>query len=75
MPGVVVGIGSRVPDAVDPERARRKFGLQNPFIIYVGRIDANKGCAELFRHFIEYTDQSSRPLDLVLIGTPVTAHP
>ena len=78
VPGVVVGIGSPIPDAVDPVRARRAFGLQNPYIIYVGRIDANKGCADLFRQFIEYSGRSSQPLDLVLIGTPalpIPAHP
>jgi glycosyltransferase involved in cell wall biosynthesis len=75
VPGVVVGVGSQIPDAVDPERARRTFGLQSPYIIYVGRIDENKGCADLFRHFIEYADRSSRPLDLVLIGTPVLPIP
>jgi glycosyltransferase involved in cell wall biosynthesis len=75
VPGVVVGVGSQIPEAVDAERARRKFGLHNPFIIYVGRIDANKGCADLFRNFIEYTDRVSRPLDLVLIGSPVLPIP
>jgi glycosyltransferase involved in cell wall biosynthesis len=75
VPGVVVGIGSQIPDTVDPERARRTFGLYNPFVIYVGRIDANKGCADLFRHFIEYSNRSSQPLDLVLIGTPVLPIP
>ena len=75
VPGVVVGIGSQIPDAVDPGHARQKFGLHNPFIIYVGRIDANKGCADLFRHFIEYSNGSSRLLDLVLIGTPVLPIP
>jgi glycosyltransferase involved in cell wall biosynthesis len=74
VPGVVVGIGSHIPDTVDAERARRTFGLHNPFVIYVGRIDANKGCADLFRHFIEYTE-TSRPIDLVLIGTPVLPIP
>jgi glycosyltransferase involved in cell wall biosynthesis len=75
VPGVIVGIGSQIPATVDGERARRKFGLHNPFIIYVGRIDANKGCDVLFRQFIEYSDRSSRPLDLVLVGTPVLAIP
>ena len=78
VPGVVVGIGSPIPDSVSPGRARQKFDLHNPFIIYVGRIDANKGCDELFRHFAEYVERSDRPLDLVLIGTPVLqipAHP
>jgi glycosyltransferase involved in cell wall biosynthesis len=75
VPGVVVGIGSQIPGSVHPGRAREKFGLQNPFIIYVGRIDANKGCDELFSHFAEYAERSSRPLDLVLIGTPVLQIP
>jgi glycosyltransferase involved in cell wall biosynthesis len=75
VPGVVVGVGSQISDAANPARARSKFALHNPFIIYVGRIDANKGCVDLFRNFIEYTDRSSRPLDLVLIGTPVLPIP
>jgi glycosyltransferase involved in cell wall biosynthesis len=74
VPGVVVGVGSQVPATVDPGRARQKFGLNNPFIIYVGRIDANKGCEELFRNFREYSDRSNQ-LDLVLIGTSVLAIP
>lgn len=78
VPGEVVGVGSEIPEAVDPDRARQKFGLRNPFVIYVGRIDANKGCAELFDFFNQYSASSSRPVDLVLIGTPVLpvpAHP
>ncbi len=78
VPGVVVGVGSNIPEAVEPERARRTFGLQNPFIIYVGRIDANKGCAELFDFFLHYVSGSPAPVDLVLIGNPVLripAHP
>ena len=78
VPGVVVGIGSEIPAATDPERVRAAYGLTNPFIVYVGRIDANKGCADLFRHFLDYVDRSGRLLDLVLIGTavlPIPAHP
>jgi glycosyltransferase involved in cell wall biosynthesis len=75
VPGVVVGIGSEIPTAVEPERARQKFELVNPFVIYVGRIDSNKGCAELFEYFLRFLSQSSRILDLVLIGTPVLPIP
>jgi glycosyltransferase involved in cell wall biosynthesis len=75
VPGVVVGVGSQIPASVDPARARQKFGLNNPFIIYVGRIDANKGCEELFRNFRDYSNRSNQPLDLVLIGTPVLTIP
>jgi glycosyltransferase involved in cell wall biosynthesis len=75
VPGVVVGVGSAIPAAVDGSRVRQKFELRNPFIIYVGRIDANKGCAELFDFFMQYSESAPRPIDLVLIGTPVLRIP
>jgi glycosyltransferase involved in cell wall biosynthesis len=78
VPGVVVGVGSEIPGAIEPVRARQKFGLTHPFVLYVGRIDANKGCAELFDFFLRYVSASAAPLDLVLIGTPalpIPAHP
>ncbi|HKE83284.1 MAG TPA: glycosyltransferase [Vicinamibacterales bacterium] len=78
VPGVVVGIGSEIPDRVFPQRVRAAYDLRNPFIVYVGRIDANKGCADLFRNFLDYVDRSGSALDLVLIGTavlPIPSHP
>jgi glycosyltransferase involved in cell wall biosynthesis len=78
VPGVVVGVGSEVPQRVAPERVRAKYGLRHPFIVYVGRIDANKGCAELFEYFLSYLEKSGRALDLVLIGNavlPIPDHP
>ena len=51
LPGVVVGIGSDVPDDPQPDRFRQRFGIDGPFAIYVGRIDENKGCKELFATF------------------------
>ena len=74
VPGVVVGVGSDVP-AVAPERVRARFGLRHPYVVYVGRIDVNKGCAELFDHFLQHVDRTGRDLDLVLIGHPVMPVP
>lgn len=71
VPAVVVGVGSEIPARTEPGRARQKFGLHGPFIIYVGRIDANKGCGELFDYFLKYLERSGRPLTLALIGHPV----
>ena len=51
VPGVVVGIGSDVPQNPQPARFRQKYDIRGPFAIYVGRIDENKGCKELFEHF------------------------
>ena len=78
VPGVVVGVGSVIPPVIDPARARQKFGLSRPFLVYIGRIDPNRGCAELFDFFLRYADTSGRALDLVLIGTqalPIPEHP
>jgi glycosyltransferase involved in cell wall biosynthesis len=76
--GVVVGVGSDVPARTAPERFRRKFNIRRPFAIYVGRIDENKGCGELFRFFQRYASTFPRGLDLVLVGSaimPVPEHP
>jgi glycosyltransferase involved in cell wall biosynthesis len=75
VPGVVVGVGSELPADVSPQRARQTFGLDRPYLVYVGRIDANKGCAELFEYFEEYSARSEQSLDLVLIGSPVMPIP
>ena len=78
VPGVVVGVGSDVPERVDASRFRRNFKLDRPFAIYIGRVDENKGCRELFEHFRRYTATLQRGLDLVLVGSaimPVPDHP
>jgi glycosyltransferase involved in cell wall biosynthesis len=71
VPGVVVGVGSDVPDRTDPARFRRAFRIDRPFAIYIGRIDENKGCRELFSHFQRYAAAFPRGLDLVLIGSAI----
>ena len=68
VPGVVVGVGSDVPDRLDPARFRRRFKINRPFAIYVGRIDENKGCGELFDFYQRYAAALPRALDLVLVG-------
>ena len=75
LPGVVVGVGSDVPARVEPGRVRRKFALDGPFVVYVGRIDENKGCKELFAYFGRYVWSRRSPLTLVLIGSPVLPIP
>jgi len=75
VPGVVVGVGSDVPERTDPERFRRKFKMTRPFAIYIGRIDENKGCGELFSHFQRYAAAFPKGLDLVLIGSAILEVP
>jgi len=75
VPGVVVGVGSEIPERVEPGRFRQKFDLPHRFAIYVGRIDENKGCRELFDFFENYSASLVDGLHLVLIGTPVIEIP
>ena len=78
VPHVVVGIGSDVPERTAPERFRQKHGITGPFVIYVGRIDENKGCKQLFDFFLHYSKWAPGDLTLVLIGKsilPIPDHP
>jgi glycosyltransferase involved in cell wall biosynthesis len=78
VPSVVVGIGSEIPANPQPQRFRQKFNIRGPFAIYVGRIDENKGCRELFDYFSTYLREGVGKLSLVLIGNsilPVPQHP
>jgi glycosyltransferase involved in cell wall biosynthesis len=77
-PGVVVGVGSEIPEQPQPGRFRRAYHVKRPFAIYVGRIDENKGCRELFEFFTRYATMHPHGLDLLLIGSKlleIPAHP
>ena len=50
--GDVVGVGSEVPAAPSADAFRSKHGLAGPYLIYIGRIDENKGCHKLFEYFL-----------------------
>jgi glycosyltransferase involved in cell wall biosynthesis len=71
VPSVVVGVGSEVPQNPQPQRFRQKHGIRGPFAVYVGRIDENKGCRELFTYFNTYLRQKAGQLTLVLIGNSI----
>jgi glycosyltransferase involved in cell wall biosynthesis len=75
--GQVAGIGVECPEFVDPSAFRTKYHLQQPFLLYVGRIDASKGCAEMFDAFMRFRANATIAHKLVLIGKealPVPYH-
>jgi len=75
LPGEIVGVGSALPASVDAGGFRTRFGIEGPFLLYVGRIDLNKGCPELFDHFLRYRAETGSSLKLVLIGRAVLEIP
>lgn len=56
----VVGIGIDLPERVDAERFRRKYGIEGEYIIYAGRVDEEKGCGEMFAFFQRYAEEKER---------------
>jgi glycosyltransferase involved in cell wall biosynthesis len=77
-PGAVVGCGLSLADAGSAPSARERFGLRDPYLLYLGRIEPNKGCATLFSYFLKWLEESRPAVDLVLAGKAameIPAHP
>lgn len=65
----VVAEGITVPTDVDPERFRKKYGIDGEFLLYVGRREWGKNVDVLAQYFARYMRRTSRDdLRLVLIG-------
>lgn len=62
-----IGIGLDIPEIKDLPLIRKKYSLNDPFILYAGRIEKGKGCGDLVRFFLRYA-QKNEELGLVLIG-------
>jgi glycosyltransferase involved in cell wall biosynthesis len=64
----VVGIGVEPPEEPDVEELKILRGIEDPYLLYAGRIDAGKGCDEMMRFY----EQAQRDVmgcpDLFLIG-------
>jgi glycosyltransferase involved in cell wall biosynthesis len=73
--GMVVGVGTELPSSRDGARFRRRFGIDGPFLLYVGRVDLNKGCPDLLESFLRYRRATGAGLRLVLLGKSVLELP
>lgn len=73
---VEAGVGVDVPEKIDIDGFRKKFKIDFPFMIYIGRIDIGKGCDTLFNYFLEYKKRNAgSELKLVLMGKPIIKVP
>lgn len=75
--GRVLGIGIELdPPVSSVGSLRARFDLRdNPYLVYVGRLDPNKGVLQLCNFFIELKNQFPSPLKLVLAGDPMVEMP
>lgn len=65
----VAGMGFQARDRYRPERFRRKFGLDGPFIMYAGRREMGKNTPLLIEYFRIFRKHNRSGLRLVLLGT------
>lgn len=75
VPGEVVGVGTLVPPRVDSESFRQHYQIPGEYLLYLGRIDENKGCNELFDYFLQYKKETGSDIPLVLAGRNVMKIP
>jgi glycosyltransferase involved in cell wall biosynthesis len=75
LPGEVVGVGIEAGEPSPVGEMRRRLDLLGDYVIYVGRIEREKGCSRLFANFLEYVQQRSPNLNLVLVGKAVLPVP
>jgi glycosyltransferase involved in cell wall biosynthesis len=76
-PSVVVGSGL---DPVPPTPLVKldALGITRPFVLYLGRIDPNKGCEALVQQFVRFKAEHDVPVQLVMAGPlnmPIPSHP
>ncbi len=69
-PSMIAGVGIETPDASTLFDTKTRYGLDD-YILYLGRIDASKGCDKLFDYFIEYKKRVGGNVKLVLAGKSV----
>jgi len=68
MKGPTAGIGIELPDTKDPDGFIKKYQITAPYLLYCGRIDPSKGCAEMIEAFLFWKHRYSIPHQLVLVG-------
>jgi len=73
--GDVVGVGSVIPDRYSGDDFRKKYKIQGDYVIYIGRIDENKGCHQLFNYFLRFKRESNSDIKLVLVGSTILKIP
>lgn len=78
VPGLVVGVGSEIPQHFDVRGFRDRHDIHAPYAVYIGRLDENKGVPELLDFYTSMDREQQPECHLVLIGKawiPVPEHP
>jgi glycosyltransferase involved in cell wall biosynthesis len=82
-PSAVIGAGLAAPEPASVSEAGGaamldRAGVRQPYALYVGRIEKNKGCDRLIADVLAYADSGKPAIDLVMAGPaimPIPSHP
>lgn len=73
--GKVVGVGTEIPSQFSSQKFRQEYKIKGDYVIYIGRIDENKGCHELFDFFLHFKRETGSSVKLVLVGSKILKIP
>jgi glycosyltransferase involved in cell wall biosynthesis len=68
LPGEVVGTGINRPAAVPVDEVAPRLDLLGDYLVYVGRIEPEKGCAVMIDHFLRWQRETRATTTLALFG-------
>jgi glycosyltransferase involved in cell wall biosynthesis len=68
LPGEVVGTGIVRPAAVPVTEVETRLDLLGDYLVYVGRIEPEKGCAVMIDHFLRWQRETRANVTLALFG-------
>jgi glycosyltransferase involved in cell wall biosynthesis len=68
LPGEVVGTGIDRPGLVPVDEVAPRLDLLGDYLVYVGRIEPEKGCAVMIDHFLRWQRETRATTTLALFG-------
>jgi glycosyltransferase involved in cell wall biosynthesis len=66
-PSTVIGSGLEPRSPLDAEPLLARHGITGPYVLYLGRVDRNKGCDTLLEYYQAFADTAGAP-PLLLAG-------
>jgi glycosyltransferase involved in cell wall biosynthesis len=73
LPGEVVGTGINRPAAIPVDEVAPRLDLLGDYLVYVGRIEPEKGCAVMIDHFLRWQRETRATTTLALFGRSTMA--
>ena len=74
-PSAVIGAGLDAQGASQGREVLDALGIPETFLLYMGRIERNKGCETLLRYFAAYLADGRAPIPLVMAGPAIMPIP